>query len=173
MRDLIVATAILDASRLLERCSQPSLSSGDRHSCARMASRLRNLLAERTGAVPDDVASAAEARWAKHPGVKLELPIKMRTDEDGVFVLGWLRAAEPLDRRDGAMALEAALAAMPVVAREVFVLHRRDDLSFEAIAGRLALTLNEVAEQFLVALLAISTENRRRVAARGSSKPKS
>lgn len=48
--------------------------------------------------------------------------------------------------------MEAALASMPELTREVFMLHRFDDLSYRRIALRLGIGADEVLEHMVMAL---------------------
>ena len=47
----------------------------------------------------------------------------------------------------------AALGAVPVMAREVYLLHQRDDLDFPAIALRLGIGTDAVRRELATALL--------------------
>jgi DNA-directed RNA polymerase specialized sigma24 family protein len=88
-----------------------------------------------------DVVVATRGRWASDYRVAIPGRPAVRIDDDGIWVEAWLLAGEGLPGRDPTdpATMSAALARVPVVPREVFILHRRDGLKLEAIEARLAL----------------------------------
>lgn len=52
--------------------------------------------------------------------------------------------------------IRAAIDSMPALAREVFELHRFDDLPYDGIAARLEVGIDEVEAQLVIALMHLS-----------------
>lgn len=52
--------------------------------------------------------------------------------------------------------IRAAIDSMPALAREVFEMHRFDDLPYEWIAARLGIGINDVEAQMVIALTHLS-----------------
>lgn len=70
--------------------------------------------------------------------------------------IGRKRVSEPpRDRADAARVarVEAAIHSLPPITREVFILHRFDDLGYERIARRLGLSVEEVTRHMADAIL--------------------
>ena len=69
--------------------------------------------------------------------------------------IGRTRISEPPRKRtDGTRVarIEAAIASLPPITREVFILHRFDDLGYERIARRLGLSVNDVTMHMVTAI---------------------
>lgn len=69
--------------------------------------------------------------------------------------IGRTRVSEPpRERTDSTRVarIEAAIASLPPITREVFILHRFDDLGYERIARRLGLNLDEVTMHMAAAI---------------------
>ena len=88
-----------------------------------------------------DVVDATRERWAGDYRVAVPARPAVRIDDDGIWVEAWLLAGEGLPGSDPIAPdiMSAALARVPVIPREVFVLHRRDGMRLDAIDARLAL----------------------------------
>jgi RNA polymerase sigma factor (sigma-70 family) len=70
--------------------------------------------------------------------------------------IGGTRISEPpRDRANAAHVtrVEAAIASLPPITREVFILHRFDDLGYERIARRLEISVEEVTTHMAAAIL--------------------
>ncbi|APR53673.1 sigma factor-like helix-turn-helix DNA-binding protein [Sphingomonas koreensis] len=70
--------------------------------------------------------------------------------------IGRTRVAEPLrDRAETARVarIEAAILSLSPITREVFILHRFDDLGYERIGHRLSISVEEVTAHMATAIL--------------------
>ncbi len=56
--------------------------------------------------------------------------------------------------------VEAAILSLPPITREVFILHRFDDLGYERIARRLGISVEEVTSHMADAILHLHLELR-------------
>lgn len=102
-----------------------------------------------------DLIMDARRRWKGDYRVRFDDEAQLRSDRDGLWLSGWLLAGRGLTTSDPIepQRLMAALGAVPVMAREVYLLHQRDDLDFPAIALRLGIGTDAVRRELATALL--------------------
>lgn len=74
--------------------------------------------------------------------------------------IGRKRASKPPDRMSTLRVaqIEAAILSLPPVTREIFVLHRFDDLSYDRIGMRLGIGADEVEAHIAAALIHLCRE---------------
>lgn len=123
-----------------------------------LALSLGHILEEhgRTAATPDLIA-ATRRYWQEDPGVHIDDDARQQIDRDGIWLSGWLRArtgVTAFDRIDPAR-LAAAIAGLPSIARQVFLLHSREDLDYGRIAARLGMSAADVQAELASALLSL------------------
>ena len=121
---------------------------------------LQHLLEERgcTEAAPD-LVTATQRYWEAEDSVRIDDPARQRIDRDGIWLSGWLRArtgVTAFDRVDPVQ-LASAIAALPPLSRQVFLLHAHENLDYGRIAARLGMSTGEVQDEFAGALLALDT----------------
>ncbi len=122
--------------------------------------RLITILRDRLDSAGDALASAdllkdVRDRWKGDYRVRIDDEAILRSDRDGLWLSGWLLAGRGLTASDPIepQRLMAALSTVPVMAREVYLLHQRDDLDFPAIAIRLGIGTHAVRRELATALL--------------------
>lgn len=77
--------------------------------------------------------------------------------------IGRTRLSEPPGERADATRvarIEAVILSLPPITREVFILHRLDNLGYERIARRLDLSVDEVTMHMAAAILHLNLELR-------------
>ncbi len=121
---------------------------------------LRRVLEERgrTEAEPD-LVTATRRYWEADDSVRIDDRARQRIDRDGFWLSGWLRArtgVTAFDRIDP-VRLASAIAALPPLSRQVFLLHAHEDLDYGRIAARLGISTSDVQDEFAGALLALDT----------------
>jgi DNA-directed RNA polymerase specialized sigma24 family protein len=121
---------------------------------------LKHLLEEggRTKAAPDLVA-ATRRYWEADDSVRIDDPARQRIDRDGIWLSGWVRARTGVTAFDciDPVRLASAIAALPALSRQVFLLHAHGDLDYGRIAARLGMSTGEVQDELAGALLALDT----------------
>lgn len=131
--------------------------SGRRHA---LTLSLQHLLEERGRAeAAPDLVTATRRYWEDDASVRVDDPARERVDRDGIWLSGWLRArtgVTAFDRIDPVQ-LASAIAALPPLSRQVFLLHAHEDLDHGRIAARLAMSTDEVQDELAHALLALDT----------------
>lgn len=123
-----------------------------------LALSLAHILEEhgRTAAASDLIA-ATRRYWREDTGVRIDDDARQQIDRDGIWLSGWLRArtgVTAFDRIDPAR-LAAAIGALPSLSRQVFLLHSREDLDYGQIAARLGMSVADVQDELVSALLAL------------------
>ena len=106
-----------------------------------------------------DLVTATRRYWEAESGVRVDDHARQRIDRDGIWLSGWLRArtgVTAFDRIDPAL-LAAAIAALPPLSRQVFLLHSREDLDYARIGARLGMSSDDVQDELAGALLALDT----------------
>ena len=121
---------------------------------------LQHLLEERGRAEAAlDLVTATRRYWEDDASVRVDDPARQRIDRDGIWLSGWLRArtgVTAFDRIDPVQ-LASAIAVLPPLSRQVFLLHAHEDLDYGRIAARLAMSTDEVQDELARALLALDT----------------
>src|SRR3546814_12054435 len=111
----------------------------------------RDLLEERGRAEAAlDVVTATRRYWEDDASVRVDDLARQQIDREGIWLSGWLRArtgVTAFDRIDPVQ-LASAIAALPPPSRQVFLLHAHEAPDYGLIAARLAMSIDEVLEQF-------------------------
>lgn len=110
-------------------------------------------------AAPPDLIAATRRYWQEDPGVRIDDDARQRIDRDGIWLSGWLRArtgVTAFDRIDPAR-LAVAIAALPSLSRQVFLLHSHEDLDYGRIAARLGMSAADVQGVLVSVLLTLDT----------------
>ncbi|MCW6536922.1 RNA polymerase sigma factor [Sphingomonas lycopersici] len=91
--------------------------------------------------LPSDLLAITRAIWALDHRVCIDEHPAVRVDRYGMWIGAWLHAGSvPI----GADRLADAISALPLLAREIYLLHVRDRLGLDAIASRLGVPESEV-----------------------------
>ena len=122
------------------------------HEAARLVARIDDLFAtsgfERA---PEHVLNDIRESWQDSSRVRIAEGALMRADVKGLWVSAWLRADRGMARLTKPT-FNAALAALPLMPREVYTLRRVKGLSFDEIGLRLGLDAAAVETLFFEAL---------------------
>ncbi len=110
----------------------------------------RALAATRWSAAPPDIIEAARGRWHRN-GVRIDDDAMLRTDAEGSWISAWVLAG-PAISPISTTRFRAALDALPVMQREVYIMHRVEDRSLSSVAERLGLTIEATEKLLLDAL---------------------
>jgi DNA-directed RNA polymerase specialized sigma24 family protein len=102
---------------------------------------------------PADLVAETRQVWTADPRVRIDGAPALQVTSDGVWIAAWLLAGDigPVRQADR----EAAIAKLPVLAREVYLLSSRDGLDYRQIAHRLAIPIDEVRRALRDALLGL------------------
>jgi len=102
-------------------------------------------------AAPPDIVEEARERWQEESAIRIDEDTMMRSDAKGLWISAWLLAGpavQSVDRQQFRQALDS----LPLMQREVYVLHRVEDRPLDEIAERLGLAFAEVEALFFEAL---------------------
>lgn len=155
MIDPIALGLLRETMDLLNDAPHFSLRRDRSHTSYALASRIEGFLtSDYRAAAPREVVATIRERWHARSCIRIDPDPVMRADTDGLWVSAWLRAgAEPVESDPRtASRYRAVLDNLPVVTREVFLLHRRDAMVYPAIAERLAIDVAEVERHIADAL---------------------
>src|SRR3546814_19562077 len=107
----------------------------------------RDLLEERGRAEAAlDVVTATRRYWEDDASVRVDDLARQQIDREGIWLSGWLRArtgVTAFDRIDPVQ-LASAIAALPPLSRQAFLLPAHEDLDYGRLAARLAISTDEV-----------------------------
>lgn len=143
---------LLDALALLKDTPDFALRQDVRRTSYALCARIEAFLTTAANpAATEDVLREVRDRWRSEPGVRVDDGARVEIDAQGLWVGAWLRAGTPIVPVD-TLAYEKALASLPVLAREVFLLNRRDGLGYHAIGRTLGLSAVQVEREFAAAL---------------------
>lgn len=142
------ALALLDSVPKLALPDHPGRTSGD------LAARIFLFLSKSDRNASADLVHETRERWKDEAGIRIDDQAIISADSTGLWVSAWLRAGIPVAPTDR-HAYQRALAALPTLAREVFLLNRQDGLGYDGIGQRLGLSLSEVERQFSTALVGL------------------
>lgn len=147
------ALALLCAARnLIARFPLWRLTASDRAGVRDMVARIDELLkAAEIVDVSVERAVGLPSHWQETPDVRLDDGPIVRVNSQGVWISAWLLVG-PARESPTTEQFEDALALLPVMAREVYMLHRVEGLALKNVARRLGLRLEEVELQLSEAL---------------------
>jgi len=95
-----------------------------------------------------DLVDSTRAVWAGDPRVRIDDMPQMRVAHDGLWIAAWLLGGVlPIDPER----LAVAIGSLPLLPREIYLLHQRDRLDETAIAHRLGLHEAEVSRELATA----------------------
>lgn len=106
----------------------------------------RALAAARWTTAPQNIVEAARKHW-QTSAIRIDDYAIMQTDATGSWIKAWVFMAPPTATITQAHFV-AALHSLPVMEREVYILHRVEDRSMTYVADRLGIT-NDDAEKLL------------------------
>lgn len=140
------------AQAIIATISFDGLGAEERQDCSAVAACINHLLSHVAGATASPaIVAALRMRWREQPAVRIDEGALARIEPTGLWVMGWLLAEEvPEPIEEGAF--NVALGALPVMAREVYLLHRVDGREMSDIAFRLGLAPVEVERLLFDAL---------------------
>ncbi|CAN5221060.1 hypothetical protein BH11PSE5_BH11PSE5_23990 [soil metagenome] len=151
MQDLLVLEVLGAARACIVTCLS-DLSAGTPSKSVAVVAKIDALIARAgVNTAPGDLVEELRARWRPVAAVRFEEAAVMQADASGLWVSAWLltpQGTPPL----ALQTFKAALAALPLMAREVYTLHRMDGCSFDEIADRLGLAPSDVEKLFFEAL---------------------
>ncbi len=101
--------------------------------------------------VPPDVIEDMRERWRGEKGIRIEDDAMMRGDGRGIWISAWVLAGPALQPID-VQTFRQALNSLPVMEREVYVLHRVEGRTMDEIGERLSCPKEEVEALFFAAL---------------------
>ncbi|MDX3908199.1 MAG: sigma factor-like helix-turn-helix DNA-binding protein [Sphingobium sp.] len=101
-------------------------------------------------ALPDILEETRE-RWQDEHRVRIDNDATMRSDAKGLWISAWVLAGPPVQSLDPQQ-FRKALDTLPVMQREVYVLHRIEGQPLSKIADRLGLTVGQSTALFVAAL---------------------
>src|SRR3546814_14954791 len=107
----------------------------------------RDLLEERGRAEAAlDVVTATRRYWEDDASVRVDDLARQQIDREGLWLRGWLRARTGVTAFDriAPVQLASAIAALPPLSRQVFLLHAPEDLDYGRISARLAMPTDAV-----------------------------
>lgn len=120
---------------------------------AELVERLRERLAAPHGRFQfPDVVEATRRAWVDDARIRIEADAVISADRDGLWVAAWLlagRATASISPEH----LTAVLAGLPPLTRQVFTLHRHDNLDEAAIAAQLGMSADAVHRELVAALV--------------------
>lgn len=95
-----------------------------------------------------DLINSTRAVWASDPRVRIDDAPGMRVAQDGLWIAAWLLGgARPIDPK----CLANAVGSLPLLTREIYLLHQRYRLDERVIAHRLGLNEAEVRHELATA----------------------
>ena len=147
------ALALLCAARnLIIGFPSWRLTAVDRAGVRDMVGRIDELLkAAEIVDVPVGRAVALPAHWQEMPGVRLDKGPIACADIQGLWISAWLLVGSAVERPTVEQ-FKDALAVLPIMAREVYMLHRVEGLGLADAAKRLGLRPEEAEMQLSEAL---------------------
>lgn len=101
-------------------------------------------------ALPDILEEARE-RWQEERAIQIDDDAMMRSDAEGLWISAWVLAGPAVPSLDPQQ-FRKALDTLPVMQREVYMLHRVDRQPLSDIADRLGLTVGQSTALFVAAL---------------------
>lgn len=101
--------------------------------------------------VPSDIVEEARDRWRESAAIRIDDDASMRSDAKGLWISAWVLAGPPVQSA-GTRQFRQALDSLPLLQREVYILHRVEGRTLDDIAQRLGLTLEDTQAQFFAAL---------------------
>ncbi len=147
------ARALLEAARSFIADIPPlALLNAPRRTGRMLMARIDRYLetAPRQDAPPDVIADTRE-RWRGEAGIRIEDDAMMRGDGRGIWISAWVRAGPAVQSFDRTTFLQA-LHDLPVMEREVFILHRVEGRTMEEIGERLSCPTEDAEALFFAAL---------------------
>ena len=106
---------------------------------------------------PPDIVEEVRARWRGDPAIHVDDHAVMRSDSQGLWISAWVRVGSCVQSLDGQQ-FRQALDSLPLMQREVYVLHRVEARTLEEIAERVGLPLREIEALFFAALGGLHAE---------------
>tara|TARA_R110000868_G_scaffold89729_3_gene249618 strand:+ start:925 stop:1419 length:495 start_codon:yes stop_codon:yes gene_type:complete len=100
---------------------------------------------------PRDVIKETRERWRGEAGIRIDDDAMMRGDGRGIWISAWVLAGPAVQSFDRATFLQA-LNSLPVMEREVYVLHRVEGRTIDEIGERLFCPTEEAEALFFAAL---------------------
>ncbi|MEG8222335.1 hypothetical protein OSJ57_17155 [Sphingomonas sp. HH69] len=100
---------------------------------------------------PPVVIEDARERWRSEAGIRIEDDAMMRADGRGVWISAWVLTGPALQPTEPET-FRQALNSLPVMEREVYVLHRVEGRTMDEIAQRLSCTVENAEALFFAAL---------------------
>ncbi|WP_416463852.1 RNA polymerase sigma factor [Sphingomonas sp. VDB2] len=101
-------------------------------------------------AAPVDLLEDARKHWQGR-AIQIDDDAVMRADAAGLWVGAWVLAAPPITTIS-TIGFRTALDALPIMEREVYVLHRVEGRPFSYLAERLGITIGQAETLLLNAL---------------------
>lgn len=147
------ATALLQAARdFIGEIPPLALLNGPRRSGQRLVADIDRFLREAPWQeAPPDIVEEVRARCRGEATIQVDDHAVMRSDTQGLWIGAWVRVGSCVQSLDGQQFREA-LDSLPLMQREIYLLHRVEARKLEAIAERLGLTVQEVEVLFFAAL---------------------
>lgn len=145
--------SLLRASRnLLTALPSWRLGSGHRRSRRELVIRIDNLLDQNGVAdVPAGLLHDLRARWRAQADIKIDSHPTIMRDGDDIWISAWLLGRPDWSRFDAGQFM-AALADLPLMAREVYRLHRVLGRPLDEVALELGITMADAEAQMALAL---------------------
>jgi len=100
---------------------------------------------------PPDVIEDARERWRSEAGIRIEDDAMMRADGRDIWISAWVLTGPALQPTEPET-FRQALNSLPVMEREVYVLHRVEGRTMDEIAQRLSCTVENAEALFFAAL---------------------
>lgn len=110
----------------------------------------RALAAAPWKAAPVDLLEEARKHW-QGSAIQIDDDTVMRADAAGLWIGAWVLVAPPITTIS-TIRFRAALDALPIMEREVYVLHRVKNRPFSYVADRLGITIGQAETLLLNAL---------------------
>ena len=147
------ATALLQAARDFIAVIPPlALLNGPRRSGQRLVADIDRFLVEAPWQeAPPDIVEEVRARWRGEATIHVDDHAVMRSNTQGLWIGAWVRVGSSVQPLDGQQ-FRQALDSLPLMQREVYILHRVEGRTLEEIAKRLGLTALEIEALFFAAL---------------------
>lgn len=147
------ATALLQAARdFIGEIPPLALLNGPRRNGQRLVADIDRFLVEALWQeAPPDIVEGVRARWRGEATIQVDDHAVMCSNSQGLWISAWVRVGSCVQSLDGQQ-FRQALNSLPLMQREVYVLHRVEGRPLEEIAERLGLPLPEIEALFFAAL---------------------
>ncbi|MEJ7934467.1 sigma factor-like helix-turn-helix DNA-binding protein [Sphingobium sp. AN558] len=152
-KDIPSVLALLrEAREFIDAIPPLALLNAPRRSGRMLVAKIDNLFAAKSWQKASvEAVDEVRARWGQESAIRVDDGAITQADAAGLWVSGWLLAGRAADSID-VEAFRRALDSLPLMAREVYQLHRIEGRALGEVAQRLGMSSDEVETLLFVAL---------------------